>query len=80
MTIQNNLAAFSLFGAVRPQRFNFLIQKLDVFVQKIRVDHIIIYITGLQWNHESLLTSLLAIQHTLRLTGTLLYITRISLK
>ncbi|REB08197.1 PAS domain-containing protein [Sporosarcina sp. BI001-red] len=80
MTIQDNLAAVSLIGEMSPQRFNLLTQKLSEFVQKNGMDHIIIDITGLYWNHESPLTSLLAVQDVLRLMGAQLYITGISPK
>lgn len=80
MTIQDNLAAVSLIGEMSPQRFNLLTQKLSEFVQKNNVDHVIIDITGLYWNHESPLTSLLAVQDVLRLMGAQLYITGISPK
>ncbi|MCM3757955.1 PAS domain-containing protein [Sporosarcina aquimarina] len=80
MMIQDNLAAVSLIGEMSPQRFNLLTQKLSEFVQHHEVDHIIIDITGLVWNHESPLTSLLAIQDVLKLMGTQLYVTGISPK
>ncbi|WOV84286.1 PAS domain-containing protein [Sporosarcina jeotgali] len=80
MTIHDNIAAVSLIGEMSPQRFNLLTQKLSEFVQKSGVDHVIIDITGLYWNHESPLTSLLAVQDVLRLMGAQLYITGISPK
>lgn len=80
MRIQDNLAAVSLIGEMNPQRFNLLTQKLCEFVQQHSVDHIIIDITGLFWNHESPITGLLAVQDVLKLMGTQLYVTGISPK
>lgn len=80
MRIQDNLAAVSLIGEMSVQRFNLLTQKLCEFVQHHGVDHIILDITGLFWNHESPMTGLLAIQDVLKLMGTQLYVTGISPK
>lgn len=80
MMIQDNLAAVSLIGEMSPQRFNLLTEKLSEFVQLHGIGHVIIDITGLYWNHESPLSSLLAVQDVLRLMGAQLYITGISPK
>ncbi|WP_432353593.1 STAS domain-containing protein [Sporosarcina sp. A2] len=77
MMIQENLAAVSHIGEMCPQQSNILTQKLSEFVQQHAVDHIIIDITGLYWNHESPLSSLFVVQEVLKLMGTKLYVTGI---
>ena len=80
MMIKNNLAAVSLIGEMSPQRFSLLTQKLSEFVQQRDVENVIIDITGLYWNHEAPLSSLLAVPDVLKLMGAQLYVTGISPK
>ncbi len=80
MRIDDGLAAVSLIGEMSPQRFSVLTQKLSEYVQSSGVDTVIIDITGLFWDHESPISSLLAVQDVLRLMGTQLFVTGISPK
>ncbi|WJY26852.1 MULTISPECIES: PAS domain-containing protein [Sporosarcina] len=80
MMIRDDLAAVSLIGEMSPQRFSVLTQKLSEFVQSRGVNNVIIDITGLYWDHESPLSSLLAVQDVMKLMGSRLYITGITPK
>lgn len=80
LTIHNNLGAVTLVGKMNEERFAVLTEKLSQYVQKTAVQHIIIDISGVIWEENSLIQRLLMIQDVLRLMGGKLYVTGINAK
>lgn len=80
LSIHNNLGAVSLVGKMNEERFSVLTEKLSEYVQKNAVQHIIIDISGVIWEENSLIHRLVMIQDVLRLMGSKLYVTGINAK
>ncbi|GKV65287.1 MULTISPECIES: PAS domain-containing protein [Sporosarcina] len=80
MMIDDKLAAVSLVGQMNEERFSLLIEKLSGFVHVNEVDHMMLDITGLDWQEGTPIDRLLEIQQILELMGSCLYITGVSPK
>ncbi|MGK7379720.1 PAS domain S-box protein [Planococcus sp. 1R117A] len=80
LALQDHVAAVALIGNMSRQRFELLISKLSMYVQKQRVEKVIIDVTGLYWEEGFPIEGLVSIRDVLKLMGTTLYITGVSPK
>ncbi|MBZ5201499.1 PAS domain S-box protein [Planomicrobium chinense] len=80
LSLQDHVAAVALIGNMTHHRFDLLISKLSLYVQKERIEHVMIDVTGLYWEEGFPLEGLLSIRDVLKLMGTHLYVTGISPK
>lgn len=78
LSVQENVATVALVGTMNLQRFETLKVKICEYVQKHRIEHAIIDITGLSWNEKSPLYWFTQIYEALRIMGSKLYVTGIS--
>lgn len=80
LSLQDHIAAVTLIGKMTHHRFDLLISKLSLYVQKQRIQYVLIDVTGLYWEEGFPLEGLLSIRDVLKLMGTQLYVTGISPK
>ncbi|WP_420812610.1 PAS domain-containing protein [Planococcus versutus] len=80
LSVQENVATVALVGTMDFHRFETLKVKICEYVQKHRIEYVIIDITGLSWNEKSPLFWFRQIYDALRIMGSHLYVTGISVK
>ncbi|WP_231554728.1 PAS domain-containing protein [Planococcus sp. PAMC 21323] len=78
LSVQENVATVALVGTMNFHRFETLKVKICEYVQENRIEYVIIDITGLSWNEESPLYWFKQIYDALRIMGSKLYITGIT--
>lgn len=78
LSVQENVATVALVGTMNLHRFETLKVKICEYVQEHRIEYAIIDITGLSWNEKSPLYWFTQIYDALRIMGSKLYVTGIS--
>lgn len=78
LSVQENVATVALVGTMYHHRFETLKVKVCEYVQSNRIEYVIIDITGLSWNENSPLYWFKQIYDALRIMGSKLYVTGIT--
>ncbi|WP_236610244.1 PAS domain-containing protein [Planococcus halocryophilus] len=78
LSVQENVATVALVGTMYHHRFETLKVKVCEYVQSNRIEYVIIDITGLSWKENSPLYWFKQIYDALRIMGSKLYVTGIT--